>query len=104
MTRTRRPADDRSLRLAVSANVRPIVASGSLPLRDGDCARKTDLVVASSPNLPVCWNHVRLVGEFKSNQDASDCDSTIVQLANYVREVFGRRGTRSTLSRCAEPT
>jgi hypothetical protein len=56
----------------------PFVASGSLPLRNRDCTQKTNLVVASSSNLPISWNHVPLVGELKPNQDATDLGSTIV--------------------------
>jgi len=56
----------------------PYVATSHLALRDGDCIRKTDLVVAWRPNIPLEWEHVRVVGELMSNRDASDRDGAIL--------------------------
>ncbi|KAF8244626.1 hypothetical protein K440DRAFT_663372 [Wilcoxina mikolae CBS 423.85] len=87
------------------------VPSGQAPIRDGDCLRKTDLLITTHiPAEPgssaddvvfkdlephrYSWNSVRVVGELKSNTKESNKDGTIVQLANYVREVFGAQPSR----------
>jgi hypothetical protein len=85
------------------------VPSGSVPLKHGDCNRKSDLVfTATSGSLrdsdhrdkereTTCtpsWADVRVIGELKSNPAKSNCDSTVIQLANYVREVFGAQPWR----------
>jgi len=78
--------------------------SGTLIIQDGDCQRKTDVVVSTTldytaPNSlkepsRVSWHNVRVVGELKSNQDQASLDKTIIQLSNYVREVFGAQPGR----------
>jgi hypothetical protein len=80
--------------------------SGSLPLKDGDCIRETDIVVVTrsiiNDNDPeerktprrISWHNVRVIGELKSNSDKSDLDLTILQLANYARELFGVQPNR----------
>ncbi|KAA8895630.1 hypothetical protein FN846DRAFT_968730 [Sphaerosporella brunnea] len=74
------------------------VRSGSIPLADGDCGRKTDLAFVTTPVGAVpSWAHVRVVGELKSNPDRSNNDSTVVQLANYAREVFGNQPWRRSV-------
>jgi hypothetical protein len=81
-----------------TARVFPFCKSGDVPLKDGDCQRKTDLVFTSMDHAEhrnsLSWAHVRIVGELKSNSAKSNCDSTIVQLANYAREVFGNQPWR----------
>jgi hypothetical protein len=81
------------------------IPSGSVPLRNGDCTRQTDLVFATTfghlrqplsapPDVVPSWAHVRVIGELKSNPEKSDHDSTVVQIANYAREVFGNQSWR----------
>ncbi|KAA8898300.1 hypothetical protein FN846DRAFT_765161, partial [Sphaerosporella brunnea] len=81
------------------------IPSGRVPLRNGDCPRKTDLVFAttfgsvrnpfpSSSDAAPSWADVRVIGELKANPEKSDNDSTVVQVANYVREVFGNQPGR----------
>ena len=87
-------------------------SSGSLPLKDGDCIRKSDVVLSStvsftndgeSAYIPemfsivekkLSWKAARFVGELKQSVAYSDRDSTIIQLANYIREIFGSQQTR----------
>ncbi|KAA8912096.1 hypothetical protein FN846DRAFT_933736 [Sphaerosporella brunnea] len=78
------------------------ILSGAIPLADGDCTRKTDIAFVSTPaaagdDAAPSWAHVRAVGELKSNPAKSNCDSTIVQLANYAREVFGNQPWRRSV-------
>ena len=40
------------------------------------------------------WRAARFVGELKQSATYSDRNSTIVQLANYIREIFGSQQTR----------
>jgi hypothetical protein len=89
------------------------VPSSQAPIKDGDCLRKTDLLLTT--NIPLArnatqrdceilfsglgshrysWKSIRIVGELKSNPDESNKKSTIVQLANYVRELFGAQPCR----------
>lgn len=81
------------------------IPSGTIPLRNGDCPRKTDLVSATTfgsvrnpfptpPGVIPSWADVRVVGELKANPEKSDQDSTVVQIANYAREVFGSQPWR----------
>jgi hypothetical protein len=97
-----------------TARVFPFCKFGDVPLKDGNCQRKTDLVFTSTDHAEhrnldhaehrnldhaehrnsLSWAHVRIVGELKSNSAKSNCDSTIVQLANYAREVFGNQPWR----------
>jgi hypothetical protein len=87
-----------SLRPSIPGTVFRFCKSGDVPLKDGDCQRKTDLVFTSIDHaehrISLSWAHVRIVGELKSNSAKSNCDSTIVQLANYAREVFGNQPWR----------
>jgi hypothetical protein len=81
-----------------TARVFRFCTSGDVPLKNGDCQRKTDLIFTSTDladhHIAPSWAHVRIVGELKPNSAKSDCDSTIVQLANYAREVFGNQPWR----------
>ena len=79
------------------------VTSGSLPLKDGDCIRKADIVLTTRPantgpseksQTSVSWHSVRLIGELKSNFDKANRDLTFLQLANYAREIFGAQPNR----------
>jgi hypothetical protein len=63
--------------------------SGDVPLHGGDCLGKTDVMLATTEEKPICWSNVRVVGDLKSNADKSNLDMTVLQLANYAREVFG---------------
>jgi hypothetical protein len=89
-----------SLRPFIPATTRVFrfCTSGDVPLKNGDCQRKTDLIFTSTDladhRIDLSWAHVRIVGELKANSAKSDCDSTIVQLANYAREVFGNQPWR----------
>ncbi|KAA8910174.1 hypothetical protein FN846DRAFT_761310, partial [Sphaerosporella brunnea] len=40
------------------------------------------------------WDQVRVVGELKSNPDKDGRDRTFIQLANYMREIFGTQPQR----------
>jgi hypothetical protein len=40
------------------------------------------------------WRSIRVVGELKSNPDRSDDHETLIQLANYVRELFSAQPSR----------
>ena len=85
--------------------------AAGLPLTDGDCLRKADIVLSSmrshntdedlyDPDMfsiheqRISWKAVRLAGELKQSTRYSNYDSTITQLANYVREIFGAQQTR----------
>ncbi|KAA8912116.1 hypothetical protein FN846DRAFT_933752 [Sphaerosporella brunnea] len=73
------------------------VPSGWIVLEDGDCERKTDVVVVGhrdDPERRVSWLNVRVVGELKSSASKSNLDDTILQVANYAREVFGAQPNR----------
>jgi hypothetical protein len=81
------------------------VPSNEAPLQNGDCTRKTDLLLTTEAPCDLVnfadlrdkrydWGAVRIVGELKSNPSASDDKSTLLQLANYVREVFGAQPCR----------
>ncbi|KAA8911919.1 hypothetical protein FN846DRAFT_903986 [Sphaerosporella brunnea] len=73
------------------------VASGNLILQGGDAKRKTDLLLrCAAPNstLGTYWDQVRVVGELKSNRDKDGRDKTLIQLANYVRELFSTQPQR----------
>ena len=72
----------------------PYVMPGDFPLSGGHCRRKVDIMVASRAGTSMCWNEVRAVGELKCNAKASDLDLTVLQLANYVREIFGTQPGR----------
>ncbi|KAA8914714.1 hypothetical protein FN846DRAFT_925709 [Sphaerosporella brunnea] len=101
--------------LNANAGVRsyPYVPSNSLLIRGGDCRRKTDLLISTYiPNAPALpapdfkldfitlrrnrydWRTIRVIGELKANPDESDSDSTLAQLANYVREIFNAQPSR----------
>ena len=87
-------------------------SAGGLPLMDGDCTRKCDVVLSSTVSYTsgansaydptmfnivekrLSWKAARFVGELKQNAAYSDRDSTVVQLANYIREIFGSQQTR----------
>jgi hypothetical protein len=87
---------------------RPIyryVPSNEAPLQNGDCTRKTDVLLTTEApsdwldfddlrDKRYDWGAVRVVGELKSNPAASDDKSTLLQVANYVREVFGAQPCR----------
>jgi hypothetical protein len=87
---------------------RPIyryVPSNEAPLQNGDCTRKADVLLtteAPSNRLDFAalrdkrydWGAVRVIGELKSNPDVSNDKSTLLQVANYVREVFGAQPCR----------
>ncbi|KAA8902711.1 hypothetical protein FN846DRAFT_954997 [Sphaerosporella brunnea] len=75
--------------------------SGHLIIKNGDTDRKTDLLVccctsddASVSEVRVSWDQVRIVGELKSNPDKDGRDETFLQLANYIRELFGTQPQR----------
>jgi hypothetical protein len=81
------------------------VPSNEAPLKNGDCMRKTDLLLTTEAPSDLVdfaalrvkrydWGAVRVVGELKSNPIASDEKSTLLQLANYAREVFGAQPCR----------
>ncbi|KAA8894390.1 hypothetical protein FN846DRAFT_922999 [Sphaerosporella brunnea] len=73
------------------------VPSGCIALEDGDCERKTDVVVVGprvDADRAVSWLNVRVVGELKSSAAKSNLDDTILQVANYAREVFGAQPNR----------
>ncbi|KAA8912538.1 hypothetical protein FN846DRAFT_773185 [Sphaerosporella brunnea] len=84
------------------------VPSNEAPLRNGDCMRKTDLLLttqapldrvefASLRHMRYDWSTVRVVGELKCNPIESNKDGTLMQLANYAREVFGAQPGRRWL-------
>ncbi|KAA8908050.1 hypothetical protein FN846DRAFT_946140 [Sphaerosporella brunnea] len=73
------------------------VASGDLILQNGDADRKGDLLVrCCSPDSTSrsYWDQVRIVGELKRNPDKDGRDKTFIQLANYMRELFGTQPQR----------
>ncbi|KAA8902842.1 hypothetical protein FN846DRAFT_986283 [Sphaerosporella brunnea] len=73
------------------------VPSSWIVLEDGDCKRKTDVVVVGhrdDPERRVSWLNVRVMGELKSSAAKSNLDDTILQVANYAREVFGAQPNR----------
>ncbi|KAA8894639.1 hypothetical protein FN846DRAFT_819189 [Sphaerosporella brunnea] len=85
------------------------VPSNETPLRNGDCMRKTDLLLTTQvppgdrvdfaalrPNR-YDWRSVRVVGELKRNPTKSDDESTLLQVANYAREVFGAQPCRRSV-------
>ncbi|KAA8912634.1 hypothetical protein FN846DRAFT_765578, partial [Sphaerosporella brunnea] len=75
------------------------VPSGQLVLKNGDAMRKGDLLLCSrapgTESERLHWPQVRVVGELKSNADKDGRDKAFVQLANYVREIFGTQPQRS---------
>ncbi|KAA8910298.1 hypothetical protein FN846DRAFT_775348 [Sphaerosporella brunnea] len=84
------------------------VPSNEAPLRNGDCMRKTDLLLTTqAPSDRVNfaelranrydWGAVRVVGELKRNPKESNDEDTLVQLANYVREVLGAQPCRRSV-------
>jgi hypothetical protein len=74
------------------------VPSGPLPLNDGASLQKTDLVVVgrpvNDPEAPLSWHNVRVVGKLMSSSTESNLDLTVLQMANYVREIFGWQPNR----------
>lgn len=85
--------------------------AAGLPLTDGDCLRKANIVLSSMRSYDtgedlydtalfsiyeqrISWKATRLAGELKQSTRYSNYDSTIAQLANYVREIFGAQQTR----------
>ncbi|KAA8894046.1 hypothetical protein FN846DRAFT_913332 [Sphaerosporella brunnea] len=85
------------------------VPSSTITIRGGDCKRKTDLLLSTSipsaPDSPKLnfialrnnrydWRSIRVIGELKANPDESNSDSTLAQLANYVREIFNAQPSR----------
>ncbi|KAA8914075.1 hypothetical protein FN846DRAFT_927756 [Sphaerosporella brunnea] len=72
------------------------VPSGNLILKHGDADRKGDLLVRCTrgSNPGTYWDQVRVVGELKRNPKTDGLDKTILQLANYVREMFGTQPQR----------
>jgi hypothetical protein len=83
-----------------SERVFRLLPSGDVPLKHGDCQRKTDIIFTAAladDRTASSWAHVRIVGELKANSGKSDCDSTAIQLANYAREVFGNQPWRRWL-------
>lgn len=77
--------------------------SGNLSPKHGDCARETDIVVVTRPiktknsdqeETHISWHNVRVIGKLKSKQGSANRDSSILQLANYAREVFGNQPNR----------
>ncbi|KAA8904232.1 hypothetical protein FN846DRAFT_907877 [Sphaerosporella brunnea] len=95
------------------ARVYPYVPSTTVLIRGGDCRRKTDLLMSTripnGPTLPTAdidlnfatlprtrydWRCIRIVGELNTNPYESDCDSTLAQLAKYVREMFNAQPSR----------
>jgi hypothetical protein len=78
---------------------------------DGDCLRKFDIVLSSTvsnntgedtydPEMfsisekRLSWKTIRLAAELKQSNKYSEYDSTVAQLANYIREIFGSQQTR----------
>ncbi|KAA8904272.1 hypothetical protein FN846DRAFT_919773 [Sphaerosporella brunnea] len=104
----------RQLCANTGARAYPYVPSNTVLIRGGDCRRKTDLllptVIPNGTALPTAtlprlnfgkmprsrydWRSIRVVGELKSNPQQSDTDSTLAQLANYVREIFNAQPSR----------
>ncbi|KAA8900054.1 hypothetical protein FN846DRAFT_989376 [Sphaerosporella brunnea] len=73
------------------------VSSGNLVIKNGDANRKGDLVVRCclpGQDRRTYWDQVRVVGELKSNPDKDGRDRTFIQLANYMRELFGTQPQR----------
>ncbi|KAA8911935.1 hypothetical protein FN846DRAFT_904015 [Sphaerosporella brunnea] len=73
------------------------VGSGNLVIKNGDANRKGDLVVRCclpGQDRQTYWDQVRVVGELKSNPDKDGRDRTFIQLANYMRELFGTQPQR----------
>ncbi|KAA8895882.1 hypothetical protein FN846DRAFT_911268 [Sphaerosporella brunnea] len=73
------------------------VRSGNLVLKNGDANRKGDLLVRCclpGETARTHWDQVRVVGELKSNPCKDGRDRTFIQLANYVRELFGTQPQR----------
>ena len=87
-------------------------SSGGFPLKDGDCIRKSDVVLSSTVSYTndgdsaydpkmfdvaekrLSWKTTRFVGELKQSATYSNRNSTIVRQANYIREIFGSQQTR----------
>jgi hypothetical protein len=84
------------------------VLSSNMTVTDGDRKRKPDIVVSAAAPVnttsadidfamlrgPHSWGSIRVVGELKSNSILSNKDKTIVQLADYVSEIFGAQPSR----------
>jgi hypothetical protein len=89
------------------------VPSGKAIVLNGDCNRKTDILLTTHiPSVPdatsaecrinfsaltdnrYSWNSIRLVGELKSNPKESNSHDTLIQLANYARELFSAQQCR----------
>ncbi|KAA8893569.1 hypothetical protein FN846DRAFT_913884 [Sphaerosporella brunnea] len=73
------------------------VSSGNLVIKNGDANRKGDLIVRCcrpGQDARTYWDQVRVVGELKSNPDKDGRDRTFIQLANYMRELFGTQPQR----------
>ncbi|KAA8906170.1 hypothetical protein FN846DRAFT_767804, partial [Sphaerosporella brunnea] len=86
-------------RLTAAAHEVAYVPSGQLVLKSGDAMRKGDLLLCSrapgTDSERLHWAQVRVVGELKSNADKDGRDKAFIQLANYVREIFGTQPQRS---------
>jgi hypothetical protein len=101
-------------RLAIYTNctVYRYVPSGTAVSCNSNCGRKTDLLLTThSPSIPDLdldpgitfseladnrydWKSIRVVGELRSNLNESNSETTLLQLANYARELFGSQPSR----------
>jgi hypothetical protein len=85
--------------------------AAGLPLVDGHCLRKSDIVLSSIVSYNtgkdtydsemfsisekrLSWKTIRLAAELKQSNKCSDYDSTVAQLANYIRDIVGSQQTR----------
>lgn len=78
---------------AISTPTRLFCDSHGQQPEGGQCSRSPDLLVSglSSTTLtthPHHWRNVRVVGELKQSDDLSNRAGTIIQLAEYVRQIF----------------
>lgn len=75
---------------------RKFCGSGSRPLGDSRCVRQCDVFLTPTATDPVrhSWLEVLVPGELKASPIKDGSPDTIVQLAGYVREVFGAQVNR----------
>ncbi|KAA8913986.1 hypothetical protein FN846DRAFT_902436 [Sphaerosporella brunnea] len=72
--------------------------SGNVILESDDAKRKCDLHVCSrvpGSQERTRWDQVRVIGELKANPEQDALDATFIQLANYLRKIFGTQPRRS---------
>ncbi|PQE07985.1 hypothetical protein CJF30_00011335 [Rutstroemia sp. NJR-2017a BBW] len=82
----------------LSGHGRRYYTSASEVLRGSEADRKLDMFLASTDAVLLSgehdWSNVLIIGEHKQNPDDDGSTKTLVQLAGYVREVFGSQPER----------